>query len=172
MMLRFFDFEEEPAILLQQFAMEIDRQLTELGVTIINVPELNAIAFELEMRKQENLISEYSQVKAIQADIGHLHTTSSYHDMDIGAAITLATCDEVTAYYQKTGEVALQQKKANCVGIAAATLLLAKKLAGTDSYQPIETQLCKLKNWGHVLVRFKHQNEHQSFFTTHGISDA
>jgi hypothetical protein len=166
-MLLFFDnkvspIEATPAVLLRQFVMEIDRQLTELGVTVINGPDLNVLAFELEMRAQENLIS--SQVKTIQTDKGPLHTTSSYQDIYRGAAITLATCDEVMTYYQQMGEVVLQRKKANCVGMAAATLLLARSLAGTDPYRSIETQLCQLKNWGHVLVRFKHQNEPQGLF--------
>lgn len=105
-----------------------------------------------------------SQVKTLQTAIGPLHTTSSYAAMDNVDAITLATCSEVTAYYQQIGAAALQRKKANCVGIAAATLLLAKNLAATPPYQHIEIELCQLNNWGHVLIRFKHQNEPQGLF--------
>lgn len=157
-------YEPSPSSLLSQFAVELDRKLTEKRLTIINGPGLNLIEFASEIRVHEELIG--NTFKKIQTANGTMLAKFCYSDLidQSSLVLSMATTEEIDAYYKKIAEVTLQRGTTNCEGLAAVALLLSEDLYKNESYHKIQVQICQLLNWQHIFVRFQHMDESDGLF--------
>ena len=145
--------------LLRQFAIEIDNELNEQGFVVLNTPSQSRDAVDIELDIQGRLLSStLSQMETTEGPI-LTRTPSAYH-----RPITIATPDEVREHYNQVAAAVFERKTGTCLGLACVVFSISRALLANEHYRQIEIQVCQLRHWSHVFVRFVHPQVPQGLF--------
>lgn len=155
-MFEFFKAQKISPNLLANFASCIDAKINKAGLRVLNTPDVKPIDFELEMRIQDELVN----LPFIQT---YTNTGSVYLKKE-GEQHKLVSSDELDSYFDKLAKVALARKTINCVSFSAVALFFAKNLLLDERFQNIKIDVCSLKNWGHVFIKFSIPGSSEALF--------
>ena len=145
--------------LLRQFAIEIDNELKEQGFVVLNTPSQSSEVVDRELAVQVSLLSSgLSQMDTTEGPV-FTRIPSVY-----GRPITIATPDEVREHYNQIAAAVFERKTGTCIGLACAVFSISKALLANEHYRQIKIQICLLRHWSHVFVRFDHPQAPQALF--------
>lgn len=147
---------------LENFAYELDRRLKKNIICIINGPDSSLFDINSELARLEMRLPD-PKMALIVTQKGIIHSFSgSYSSKQ--SYIKLASTSQITTYYKNLATLTLQEKKGNCIALAATCLLLSGELLKKTVYQDIEIQICQLANWKHCLIRLSSTQSSEVFF--------